>query len=221
MTSFSGGAGNDDLRGGDGDDVYVFEPVASATKSTGQRSRRPWYRHAGLHALLVGDPLTLTLDPPTNNTTLGSHLHRTIQSNDAVNFENVVGGGGDDLLTGNAANNRLQGGAGNDVLDGGPGQDLLEGGDGSDSLHGDGSDTLVGGPGNDTLDGGSGNNVTLVGGSVVVVQPPPLNVPQLASAYTLAGTTVVQGTFHGRPLSDFTLRFFADTNLTILCTPSR
>ncbi|MFN3988352.1 MAG: IPTL-CTERM sorting domain-containing protein [Rhodocyclaceae bacterium] len=54
-------------------------------------------------------------------------------------IENVIGGSGNDILTGNQGNNRLVGGSGNDVLDGG-----------------DGDDVLIGGPGDDTLTGGSG-----------------------------------------------------------------
>jgi serralysin len=50
-------------------------------------------------------------------------------------FENLVGGYGSDVLTGNSQSNRIEGGPGSDTLDGTPG----------------GVDTLVGGLGNDTL----------------------------------------------------------------------
>jgi hypothetical protein len=46
--------------------------------------------------------------------------------------ENVIGGAGDDTLTGDAAANRLVGGLGDDELDGGLGADHLAGGDGED-----------------------------------------------------------------------------------------
>lgn len=42
-----------------------------------------------------------------------------------VTIENAIGGSGDDLLTGNAANNRLKGSAGADVLTGGAGADTF------------------------------------------------------------------------------------------------
>ena len=54
-------------------------------------------------------------------------------------FENVIGSGFADTITGNSTNNSLNGGAGNDTLDGGAG-----------------NDTLIGGAGNDTLTGGAG-----------------------------------------------------------------
>ncbi|NBZ89921.1 M10 family metallopeptidase C-terminal domain-containing protein [Stagnihabitans tardus] len=48
------------------------------------------------------------------------------------NFETVVGGAGNDSLTGDGLANRLEGGAGNDLLRGGIGADTLEGGAGAD-----------------------------------------------------------------------------------------
>jgi serralysin len=54
-------------------------------------------------------------------------------------IENVKGGSGADLITGNQADNKLWGNGGNDSLIGGAG-----------------TDTLVGGAGNDLLDGGTG-----------------------------------------------------------------
>ena len=69
-----------------------------------------------------------------------------------VTIENVVGGGGDDSITGNTAANLLDGGAGagNDTLLGGSGNDTL--------LGGDGNDQLVGGVGNDSINGGAGDD---------------------------------------------------------------
>lgn len=53
-----------------------------------------------------------------------------------VNFgsviENLLGGAGDDSLTGNEAANRIDGGAGNDTISGGAGSDQLNGGAGQD-----------------------------------------------------------------------------------------
>ena len=102
-------------------------------------------------------------------------------------IENVTGGFGGDMLTGDARANRLYGGAGNDtlrgeaenaetggddmlvggaggdMLHGGPGGDTLMGGAGDDDLNGDaGNDTLNGGAGNDDLDGGAGDDTLVV-----------------------------------------------------------
>jgi len=89
-------------------------------------------------------------------------------------FSDVLdGGANDDTLTGNAGNdlldagegdNFLYGGLGNDRLIAGAGIDRLEGGDGIDYLSaGGGNDTLLGGIGDDTLDGGLGDD-TYTGG---------------------------------------------------------
>jgi uncharacterized repeat protein (TIGR01451 family) len=53
-------------------------------------------------------------------------------ANVEADVENVIGGSGDDTLTGNAGPNTLDGGAGDDDLDGGLGPDTLRGGDGED-----------------------------------------------------------------------------------------
>jgi Ca2+-binding RTX toxin-like protein len=59
-------------------------------------------------------------------------------------IENAIGGGGNDVLTGNAADNGLAGGAGNDRLFGLDGADGLVGGAGNDQLTGgDGADAFV------------------------------------------------------------------------------
>ncbi|MEP3688848.1 MAG: calcium-binding protein [Sulfitobacter dubius] len=58
------------------------------------------------------------------------------------NFENVIGGAGNDTLVGDAGSNLLSGGAGDDTLDGGDGSDTLDGGIGAD--------TMAGGTGNDS-----------------------------------------------------------------------
>ena len=47
-------------------------------------------------------------------------------------IENAIGGGGNDVLNGNAAGNQLSGGGGNDRLQGGVGNDRVEGGAGVD-----------------------------------------------------------------------------------------
>ncbi|NKD78108.1 hypothetical protein HEQ60_10090, partial [Haematospirillum sp. H1815] len=66
------------------------------------------------------------------------------------NIENVIGGSGNDELTGDDKANWLDGLLGDDELYGGDGNDSLTGGDGDDTLTGgaDG-DRLTGGPGAD------------------------------------------------------------------------
>ncbi|MCW1382529.1 choice-of-anchor L domain-containing protein [Novosphingobium sp. KCTC 2891] len=69
-------------------------------------------------------------------------------SDTLTSIENLIGGSGNDVLTGNTAANRIDGGAGADSIDGGSGNDAL--------LGGAGADTLVGGAGADSLTGGAG-----------------------------------------------------------------
>ncbi len=95
-------------------------------------------------------------------------------------FENVTGGMGNDLLTGDGTANVLQGGEGNDILNGqsgpdqllgdggsdtirgGSGADDIDGGNGDDLLFGQNdADLLTGGLGNDTFDGGAGDDTVI------------------------------------------------------------
>jgi Ca2+-binding RTX toxin-like protein len=84
---------------------------------------------------------------------------------DNVQCTVVLGGGGNDTITGDSRNNVLRGAAGADTLNGGDGDDTLNGEAGSDNLYGGiGSDTLIGGGGAgtdaaDVLVGGDGNDV--------------------------------------------------------------
>ena len=74
-------------------------------------------------------------------------------------IENAIGGGGDDVLTGNAVANTLTGGSGNDSLYGNDGNDRLLGGIGNDILQGgNGDDFIDGGTGADSILGGVGND---------------------------------------------------------------
>ncbi len=89
-------------------------------------------------------------------THLGNHLFWGTDENDVfIGFDDkpndMVGGGGDDILEGNANADYLNGGNGNDNLQGDAGDDTLKGGRGDD--------TLNGGVGNDSLNGGAGFDV--------------------------------------------------------------
>ncbi len=76
-----------------------------------------------------------------------------------TDFENLAGGTGHDILTGDAAVNELFGNDGLDQLNGLGGIDSLFGSFGNDTLNGgDNNDTLSGGADNDTLNGGAGND---------------------------------------------------------------
>jgi len=73
---------------------------------------------------------------------------------DIANVQNILGGSGNDSLTGSAAVNDIKGGPGNDTITGGPGDDVLDGGADDDIFlwnDGDGSDTVTGGTGSDAI----------------------------------------------------------------------
>ena len=73
-------------------------------------------------------------------------------------------GGNDIVVTGNG-DDHIVGGAGNDQIDAGGGNDIVFGGAGDDVIHGGaGHDSLHGGDGNDTIYGGDGNDV-ITGGA--------------------------------------------------------
>lgn len=79
--------------------------------------------------------------------------------------DTVVGGLGNDILSGKGGNDVLLGAEGNDTLNGGGGDDTLYGDVGDDILKGgNGDDTLVGGTGTNTLDGGDGIDTAVYGG---------------------------------------------------------
>jgi Ca2+-binding RTX toxin-like protein len=76
-----------------------------------------------------------------------------------VGIQNLTGGDGDDVLTGDGLANTLTGGAGADTLSGGAENDILDGGAGNDTLDGGaGDDTLKGGVGADRFTGGAGTD---------------------------------------------------------------
>ena len=100
--TLKGGAGNDVLDGGSGIDTADF---SDKTLSVTVNLRSP-----AMTMVRVGN----------------------VNEDRLRNIENLIGGSGNDSLTGNAQVNVLLGGSGNDTLDGGAGADRLVGGAGED-----------------------------------------------------------------------------------------
>lgn len=127
------GPGMDVLTGGDGVDTISYRS-ATSTASTAVD--------------VVG--------PPTPNLTGVTVSLAIAEAQNTINagwdflsgFENVLGSGFDDTITGNDVANVLDGGLGNDTLNGGGG-----------------NDTLVGGLGNDILQGAAGINTVSYAGT--------------------------------------------------------
>lgn len=158
----AGGKENDEFHGGTGSDTAAYAGVdaASITRTT---------------------PVTASLPqaPATSTSSNGQAGENDKIFNDV---EGLVGGNGDDTLTGNSQANTIAGAAppgtpsvvtspaGNDTIDGGGGDDTLVGGDTGSVSGGTGNDQIVGGrstsgttliyggPDDDTLISGLGND---------------------------------------------------------------
>ena len=75
-------------------------------------------------------PSRIDLEPGASND--GGGQTTNVQIAFGALIENAIGGGGDDVISGNSASNLLQGGGGNDRLNGLAGTDRSEGGAGAD-----------------------------------------------------------------------------------------
>lgn len=148
--TIDGGNGNDVINGGAGKDVIdggAGNDTASYAEKTGSVS-----------VVLNGATAV--------NVKVGGVNEDTLKS-----VENVIGGSGNDALTGDGSATRLVGNNGNDTLRGGDGNDFLSGGNGADQLFGDaGNDTLTGGAGADAMDGGAGIDTALYTEKTVSVE---------------------------------------------------
>ena len=126
--TLTGGAGNDTQIGGLGDDTYLFAANSALGTDTLNESA------GGIDTLDFSG--TTSLGVTVN---LGNAASQVVNSNLslvlglATGFENAIGGGGNDSLTGNTLANVLTGNAGNDTLIGLAGNDTLAGGLGDDN----------------------------------------------------------------------------------------
>jgi Ca2+-binding RTX toxin-like protein len=120
--TLNGGAGNDTLTGGAGNDTYVYNAgVAQGTDTLNDASGVDTLDFSSTFALGVTVDLALT----TAQTVQAANL--TITLNSATAFENVIGGGGNDVIRGNSIANVFTGGAGSDTLIGvGAGDSISE-----------------------------------------------------------------------------------------------
>jgi len=123
-----GGAGNDRIKGGGGDDLVIGGPGADRLDGgTGVDTLYYLGSSAGVTVSLM----------------FGQAASGDAAGDEIAGFENVIGGNGADLITGDTHANQLGGGPGDDILSGDAGNDILTGGSGGDWLTGgDGLDTL-------------------------------------------------------------------------------
>jgi Ca2+-binding RTX toxin-like protein len=149
--TLDGDAGNDTLLGGQGDDT--LDGGDGLDTLDGKEGAD----------LLIGGPgfdaadyrfetadLTLSIDGIANES--GGNA---TGDNILTDIERIVGGAGNDFITGSDADNSITGRNGNDTILGGAGNDSIDGDNGNDSLVGEaGNDVLTGGVGNDVMLGG-------------------------------------------------------------------
>lgn len=164
-----GGPGNDTLEGGSGDDL-LHGGAGTDRLNGGAGTDTASYATAvpalAGGAVAAGNFGGVTVNLQTGSATGGSG------SDTLIGIENVIGGVGNDVLTGDDRANVLSGAAGNDRLVGQAGDDVLILGAGDDTADaGAGDDTIVADIGNATISGGAGVDVLDLGnlqGDIVV-----------------------------------------------------
>jgi hypothetical protein len=117
-----GNGGNDTLDGGgDGDFLQGNEGADDFTGGDG-------FDTAAYYDRGPGQGVTLSLDDAANDGEPGEG------DNVRSSVEDLIGGDGNDVMTGSALPNQLDGGAGNDIIDGTGGTDRYTGGAGNDTI---------------------------------------------------------------------------------------
>jgi Ca2+-binding RTX toxin-like protein len=97
-----------------------------------------------------------------SNSLIGGAGDDTVTGTDGANY--LRGGDGADVITGGAGFDRMNGNAGADTVHGAAGDDWVSGGKDNDQLYGDaGNDIVNGNLGNDTVGGGLGADTVLGG----------------------------------------------------------
>lgn len=154
------------VTGSDGDDLLVnsgrMDGVALGKGDDGVQN----LGQMGKVALGLGDDLFSAEAGGTQGVVLGGRGDDTLTgaAQDDRFFggdgrDSLAGGGGDDRLSGGEEADRLAGGSGDDLLRGDNGFDTLRGDVGEDRIFGgDGGDRIYGGVGEDWLDGGDGTD---------------------------------------------------------------
>lgn len=137
--SLVGGAGNDELRGAGGNDTLDGGEGNDTLIGTGLL-----IGGAGTDTAQISTNQSVTVNLATGTASLGG-----VQVATLVGVENLYGGSGADVLTGDDLDNFIRAEDGNDRLFGGAGNDTLDGGGLQGGL---GTDTLNGGEGIDTAD---------------------------------------------------------------------
>jgi Ca2+-binding RTX toxin-like protein len=164
---FSGRSGDDTLKGGGGHD-YLYGDADNDTL-IGGADGDTLDGGAGIdtasYALsAAGVTVHLEYGTASSGDAQGDQLYSIENLEGSAYYDDLMGDGGANVLTGNDGDDTLDGAGGIDTLYGGGGGDTLFGRAGNDTLYGgaDG-DYLEGGGDNDVLYGGAGPNL-MIGG---------------------------------------------------------
>ena len=177
-----GGTGNDNMQGGSGDDTFIYTvgdgadtinggtgtDVLSLIGSTGNDSLTVTVSGNLVTGVaggtvsnidqvfldFLGGNDTLSYGSTSQNVTVNLSTGTATGFSSIAGVENITGGSGNDILTGDSNANTLNGGSGNDTLVGGAGADNLLGGSGNDVIFMETNDSLI--------DGGSNSSNNLL-----------------------------------------------------------
>ncbi|MRR31719.1 calcium-binding protein, partial [bacterium] len=115
MDKLTGGAGDDALNGGTGNDFYCFDvDVALGNDTINDPAGSDWLDFSSSTA-------DVSIDLAGSPQTIGSNLLLVFSA-----IENIIGGAGNDTLTGDANDNIFIGGLGNDLINGAGGNDVVD-----------------------------------------------------------------------------------------------
>ena len=149
----TGGAGNDTINGGNGNDTFKAAAAdGNDTFNGGAGTDKADYSARAMDLVIKMDGATASGD------TANGEADKI-----GTDVEDLVGGSGNDKLTGNASSNHIQGGDGNDKISGGVNAgactndaDTLDGENGNDTFDqgtaSDCGDVMNGGAGTDRVD---------------------------------------------------------------------
>jgi Ca2+-binding RTX toxin-like protein len=127
------------IQTGTGDDLFIFEDGAQLAGGTGRFDGNTGNDTIDYSLYISG----VNVDLDAGNAT-GLALGGIVQSAGLSTIENVIGGSGNDTLSGDENVNTIVGNAGNDTIDARANDDTIVGGLGDDDI--------TGGAGTDTLD---------------------------------------------------------------------
>src|SRR5262245_25272804 len=134
------------------------------------------YKGTGNRQLLFQDSQTFNMSDVEKIVFVGGEGNDRFTNNSSEE-SNILGGGGNDVLTGGMHAERILGGSGNDTIHGGNGNDRISDSGGLNRLYGDGGhDRLFGGSGYDIIGGGPDKDtIVSIGGGKDTITGGPLN----------------------------------------------